>query len=82
MIITERSMAAALGSGATLATILYAVNFAGSNVFGDHSRNPDDPIAEKDAIRKRFRRPLNETVNEIGEGRGMRDVFGVLKPAC
>lgn len=71
MTVTERSMAAALGSGATLATILFTVNYAGANVFGDHSRNPDDPIAEKDAIRKRFRRPLNETVNEIGEGRGM-----------
>ena len=26
--------------------------------------------AKKDEIRKRFRRPINELVNEIGEGRG------------
>jgi hypothetical protein len=29
----------------------------------------------KEEIRKRYRRPLNELVNELGEGRGMYAVF-------
>lgn len=57
--------------GLTLATILGVVKYAGSNVFGEQARD-DDRLATKEAIRRRFRRPLNETVNEIGEGRGKR----------
>jgi hypothetical protein len=31
----------------------------------------EERVTYKEEIRKRYRRPLNELVNEIGEGRGM-----------
>ena len=53
--------------GAVLGTIAYT----GGTVFGGRATEPEmDKAAYKEEIRRRFRRPVNEIVNEIGEGRG------------
>ena len=60
-----------MGHGLTLGIILGGVAYTGGNVFGATAPDSDrDPAAEKEVLRRRFRRPLQETVNEIGEGRG------------
>lgn len=48
------------------------VAFTGSSVFASAGDHPEiDRVAYKEESRNRFRRPVNETINEIGEGRGM-----------
>ena len=65
-----RAIGNVLGSGVLMAVGLGAMAFTANTI----ARSPEDADelrqAEKDEIRKRFRRPLNELVNEIGEGRG------------
>lgn len=52
--------------------ITSVAGFTGSSVFPSAADEPEiDRVAYKEEMRNRFRRPLNETINEIGEGRGM-----------
>jgi len=70
--LTKRSMPAVLGNGFALGAVLGIVSYTGGNVFGAPSNDlDDDPGMRKEELRKRFRRPINETINEIGEGRGI-----------
>lgn len=40
-------------------------------MFGNPDMHPEEGRwPTKEELRKRFRRPLNETINELGEGRG------------
>lgn len=67
-----RSMASALGSALLFGTVLGAVQYTGGTLLGGRANEPDmDKSAYKEEMRKRFRRPINEIVNEIGEGRGI-----------
>ena len=44
--------------------------FTADSIKGTPEEKDEQRQAKKEEIRKRFRRPLNEMVNEIGEGRG------------
>lgn len=64
-------MPAVLGYGAGLAVLLGTFDYTGGTLRG-YFRDPDfDEITRKENIRKNRRRPFEETVEEIGEGRGM-----------
>ena len=68
---TERSAVSALGNGLGLGVILAVVTYTGRSMFESSSDEPQiDRVAYKEEVRARFRRPLNETINELGEGRG------------
>ncbi|KAK5050338.1 hypothetical protein LTR84_003619 [Exophiala bonariae] len=55
-----------------LGTAAGVVGFTQASTFASAGDDPQiDRIAEKDAAKKRFRRPINETINELGEGRGI-----------
>ena len=63
-------MPSVLGSAAVLGVALAGAQYTGG-AFSQRALDPDeDRFAKKEEIRKRFRRPVNELINEIGEGRG------------
>ena len=67
---TERSMAAVIGSGAAASVLMAVAFYTSQSYISSQQEAEEQKFVRKDEIRKRFRRPLNETVNEIGEGRG------------
>ncbi len=65
-------MPAVLGYGATLAVIMAAFDYTGGSLFG-YQRDPAiDEYDRKEALRANKRRPIQETIDELGEGRGKR----------
>jgi len=65
-----RSMPAIIGYGAGLAIVMSAFDYTGGSLFG-YARDPTvDEYDRKEALRKNRRRPIQETIEELGEGRG------------
>jgi len=63
-------MPAVLGYGASLAVIMAAFDYTGGSLFG-YQRDPAiDEYDRKEALRANKRRPIQETIDELGEGRG------------
>lgn len=59
-----------LGYGTLTAVVLAAYEFTGGSLKG-YWRSPDvDEYERKEMMRKNRRRPIEETLAEIGEGRG------------
>lgn len=64
-------MPSVIGNGLALSTVLGIAAYSGSYMFGSPDLHPDEGRwPTKEEMRKRFRRPANETINELGEGRG------------
>jgi len=54
-----------------LAAVLAAFNYTGGKLTG-YAKDPEvDEVSRKEYIRNNRRRPLEETVAQLGEGRGM-----------
>lgn len=64
-------MSTVLGTGVIMAIVLSAAQYTGNSMLSDTSDPEKDRFQNKTEIRNRFRRPVNELINEIGEGRGM-----------
>lgn len=65
-----RTFPAVAGYGAGLAVLLAAFDYTGGALSG-YLRDPDvDEYARKQFLRKNRRRPIDETIDELGEGRG------------
>ncbi len=59
-----------IGYGSFIAVVLAAFDYTGGKLRG-YDRDPDvDEYERKEHLRKNRRRPLEETIAEIGEGRG------------
>ena len=59
-----------LGYGTALAVVLGAFTFTGGKLSG-YQRDPTvDEVSRKEYLRKNRRRSIEQTVNELGEGRG------------
>jgi hypothetical protein len=68
---------AVLGFGALTAVIMGAFDYTGGALTG-YERDPEvDELERKEALRKNRRRPIQETLAELGEGRG-RLHYGML----
>lgn len=66
-----RSLPAIIGYGSGLAALLFAFSYTGGTLAG-YKRDPEaDEVSRKEYMRKNRRRPVEQTVNELGEGRGM-----------
>ncbi|KAJ9148488.1 NADH-ubiquinone oxidoreductase subunit [Pleurostoma richardsiae] len=62
-------MPAILGCGATFAVLLSAYEYTGGSLRG-YSRDPEaDEFDRKEKLRLNRRRPIEETIAEVGEGR-------------
>jgi hypothetical protein len=65
------SFPAFFGYGTGLAALLYAFDYTGGGM-GGYKRDLDaDEVARKEFLRKNRRRPIAETIYELGEGRGI-----------
>ncbi|RMD42630.1 hypothetical protein DV735_g2466, partial [Chaetothyriales sp. CBS 134920] len=68
----NRSMASALGTSLLFSGVLGVLAYTGGSVFGVRANEPQPHNVDyKEEIRHRARRPINELINEIGEGRGI-----------
>lgn len=56
--------------GGALAVFVSAFTFTGSQLTGLARDRTVDEVSRKEHLRKNRRRPIEETINEIGEGRG------------
>lgn len=68
---SDRSMPAVLGCGVALATIIGVFEYTGGQLMPTGKDPQVDDFDRKEALKKRYRRPVQETINEIGEGRGI-----------
>jgi hypothetical protein len=65
-----RTMPAVVGFGAGLAIVLGAFDYTGAVLTG-YSKDPSiDEVERKEYLRKNRRKPIQETIAELGEGRG------------
>ena len=65
-----RTFPAVLGFGAGLAIVQGAFDYTGGK-FSGYDKDPNvDEYERKEALRKNRRRPIQETLEELGEGRG------------
>lgn len=63
-----------LGYGTAVAIVLSVFNYTGGKLNG-YIRDPEvDEFGRKQELRQNRRRPLEDTINELGEGRGMYHV--------
>ncbi|KAM0716091.1 hypothetical protein Q7P37_008605 [Cladosporium fusiforme] len=66
-----RSAPSVFGYGAALSIALAAFTYTGGKLTG-YERDPAvDEVSRKEYLRKNRRRPVDEIVNELGEGRGI-----------
>jgi hypothetical protein len=61
-----------LGYGAALAAVMGTFEYTGGTLFGTWRDPTVDRYAEMERLRTRYRTPGEETIAEIGEGRGTR----------
>lgn len=74
-----RSAPSVLGYGAALSVVLAAFTYTGGKLTG-YERDPTvDEVSRKEYLRKNRRRPVDEIVNELGEGRG---TYMILRYVC
>lgn len=70
IIMAVGSTPAVLGFGALTAVVLGAYDYTGGALTG-YKKDPEiDEFERKEALRKNRRRPIDQTIMEIGEGRG------------
>ena len=66
---------AVLGFGALTAVLMGAYDYTGGTLTG-YKKDPTlDEFERKQELRKNRRRPIEQTISELGEGRGMN--FGI-----
>lgn len=68
--VTVRTAPAVAGYGTALAILLGAWEFAGAKITGYNIDPTVDEVARKEYLRKNRRRPIEETLEQVGEGRG------------
>lgn len=61
---------AILGYGILTAVVLGAYDYTGGTLRGFKKDKDLDEFERKEALRKNRRRPIEETISELGEGRG------------
>ncbi|KAI5226176.1 hypothetical protein E4T40_03190 [Aureobasidium subglaciale] len=66
-----RTAPAVAGYGTALAVILGTWHFAGGKITGYQVDDTVDEVARKEYLRKNRRRPMEETLQQVGEGRGI-----------
>lgn len=65
-----RSFPAVLGFGAALATLQGVFDYTGAKLTGFEADPSVDQYGRKEQIRRDTRRPIEETLQQLGEGRG------------
>jgi hypothetical protein len=68
---TARTFPALLGYGAALATTMGAFEYTGGTLYGRRPERSDDEFERRTQLRTQWRTPGEQTLAELGEGRGM-----------
>lgn len=71
-LVTDRSFPAVLGLGAGLAVLQGVFDYTGGKLSGYDKGPGVDEYERKEQMRKNRRRPIQETLDQIGEGRGWK----------
>jgi hypothetical protein len=71
-----RTLPAVVGYGTALAILAGVFDYTGGAFTGPTYDPTVDEVARKEYLRKNKRRPIQETIAELGEGRG---IFTVVK---
>lgn len=58
-----------IGTGAAFAVVLALLDYTGGSIKGYRQTQELDEFDRKEYLRKNRRRPLEETIAEVGEGR-------------
>ncbi|KAJ5138515.1 uncharacterized protein N7515_003363 [Penicillium bovifimosum] len=66
-----RTFPAVLGYGVALSTAMTAFEYTGGSLFGYQKDNSVDEFDRRTALRKAFQTPVEQSVAELGEGRGI-----------
>lgn len=69
---TERSIPYMLGAGACFGTAMAAFRYTNGLSGFRQIETDEDEVERKEMLRKMRRRPLQETIEQLGEGRGER----------
>ena len=78
---TVRTFPAVLGFGAGLATVQGVFDYTGGK-FSGYEKDPHvDEYERKENLRKMRRKPIQETLEQLGEGRGMTLSIGTMTGA-
>jgi hypothetical protein len=67
---TVRTIPAVVGYGAGLAVVLGVFDYTGGSLTGLYKDVTMDEITRKELLRANRRRPIEETIANLGEGRG------------
>ncbi|KAI9851567.1 MAG: hypothetical protein M1824_002608 [Vezdaea acicularis] len=67
-----RTMPAVLGYGSGLAVLMAAYHYTGGSLRGYKQDPTMDEFERKEELRRNRRRPIQETIDELGEGRGIK----------
>ena len=67
-----------VGYGCMVAVVLGAFSYTGGKLEGYHRDPTVDEVARKEFLRKNRRRPIEGTLEELGEGRGECNVLRCL----
>lgn len=67
----DNSAPAMIGFGALTAVVMSAYDFTGGSLRGFKKDKEIDDFERKEALRLNRRRPIDQTISELGEGRGM-----------
>ena len=69
--VTVRSFPAVVGWAAAGAVVFSTFDISGGTLMGPIKDPNVDEYERKEALRANKRRPIQETIDELGEGRGM-----------
>lgn len=73
--VTVRTVPGVLGAGAALAVVQAVFDYTGGSL-GGYKMDPDvDEFERRQELRKNRRRPIQETLDQIGEGRGIQTLY-------
>lgn len=70
MLVQVRTMPAVIGYGAGLALVLGVFDYTGGSLTGWAKDGAVDEVTRKQILRSTFRKPLEDTISVVGEGRG------------
>ncbi|KAI0017111.1 hypothetical protein F4780DRAFT_782643 [Xylariomycetidae sp. FL0641] len=69
----SRSIPRVLGAGAAFSILTSAFDYTGGHLRGKRTEHPEmDEYEHKEFLRKNRRRPLSETIADVGEARGIK----------
>lgn len=77
-----RSFPAVIGYGAALATLQGVFEYTGGKLNGYEADSSVDQYERKEQLRRNRRRPIEETLQELGEGRGRSCDNCLRQPGC